>query len=70
MKAFPYLCQYLAAFLLNWDKSFRENQTTYFIFNNFFPKIMPVCDNIGKYGGARGHICQYSTAYALSVLDN
>jgi hypothetical protein len=35
------------------DKSCRENQNTRFIFNNFFPKIVPLRDNVEKYGVAR-----------------
>jgi hypothetical protein len=35
------------------DKSCRENQNTHFIFNNFFPKILPFMSNVEKFGGAR-----------------
>ena len=35
------------------DKSCRENQNTHFIFNNFFPKIALLWENVKKYGGAR-----------------
>ena len=32
------------------DKSGRENQNTHFIFNDFFPKIVPlICHNVRKY---------------------
>jgi hypothetical protein len=35
------------------DKSCRENQNTHFMFNNVFPKILPLWDNVEKYGTAR-----------------
>jgi hypothetical protein len=35
------------------DKSCRENQNTHFIFNKYFPKIVPFLDNVEKYGRAR-----------------
>ena len=35
------------------DRSCRENQNTHFMFNNIFPKIVPLGDNVEKYGAAR-----------------
>jgi hypothetical protein len=37
------------------DKICRENQNTHFMFNNFFPKIVPflISYNVEKYGRAR-----------------
>ena len=36
------------------DKSCRENQNTYFMFNIFFRKSCRLWDNVEKYSGARG----------------
>jgi hypothetical protein len=36
------------------NKIYRENQNTYFIFNNFFRKLRRLWDNVEKCGGARG----------------
>jgi hypothetical protein len=53
-------------------KSCREDQNTYLMFKNFFPKIMPLQDNVEKHGGARlatdGNILQRT--HALCKLDN
>jgi hypothetical protein len=35
------------------DKSCRENQNVHFIINIFFSKVMPLLDNVEKYGTAR-----------------
>jgi hypothetical protein len=35
------------------DKSCTENQSTHFIFNNFFQKIVSFMRQFGKYGTAR-----------------
>ena len=34
------------------DKNCRESQNTHFMFNNFFLKIVPLWDNMGKYSRA------------------
>jgi hypothetical protein len=35
------------------DKHCRETQNTHFIFNNFFPKVVPFIDNVEKYDRTR-----------------
>jgi hypothetical protein len=35
------------------EKSCRENQDTYYMFNNFFSKIVPFMNYVEKYGTAR-----------------
>jgi hypothetical protein len=35
------------------DRSYRENQNTHLTFNKFFPKIMPLMNNVEKYGRAK-----------------
>jgi hypothetical protein len=53
------------------DKSCRENQNTHFMFNSFFPKIVPFMRQCGKIWYSRtGHRWQYNTAHALCMLDN
>ena len=39
------------------DKVCRENQNTRFIFSNCFPKIVPLRDNLEKYGRPRVSTC-------------
>jgi hypothetical protein len=49
MKTYVHLC--LAEFFLEWETfqtSFRENQNTHFVFNNVFPKICRLWDNVEK----------------------
>jgi len=41
MKPYVYLWSYLFQFFSQWEifgKSYKENQNTYFMFNNFFPE--------------------------------
>jgi hypothetical protein len=35
------------------DKVCRENQHTRFTFNNFYPELCPLSDNVEKYGTTR-----------------
>ena len=48
---------YVAQFFLKWEmfqkKIVEKNQNTHFMFNNLFPKFMPLWDNVEKYGRAR-----------------
>ena len=47
------------------DKSCKENQNTCFMFNNFFPKIVPCMRLCGKlWYSQRGHRRQYNMAHA------
>ena len=49
----------------------RENQNARFMFNNFFPKIVPFLRQCGKiWWSRRGHKWQYNSAHALGLLDN
>jgi len=47
---------HLAQFFLEWKtlkkKKCRENRNTYFMFEIFFPKIVPFIRHVEKYGGA------------------
>jgi hypothetical protein len=58
VKTFSHLWQHLAKFFLEWEifetKVCRENQNTFFMFNNFFRELHWVWDNVKKYGGASG----------------
>jgi len=54
------------------DGRCRENQSTHFVFNNFFQKSHHVWDNVGKYGRARevtdGNImCHIHFAYRMTM---
>jgi hypothetical protein len=58
MKLYVYLWQYVAEFFSEIEifqqKRCRENQNTHFVFSNFFsPKILPLWENVEKYGTAR-----------------
>ena len=50
------------------NKSYRENQNTHFIFNNVFPKIVPLWDNVEKYCGAIDHRWQYGGALHAGLV--
>jgi len=50
------------------DESYRENLNTHFMLNKiFFPKIVPVEDDVEKYSK---QTTDDSMAYALCMLDN
>jgi len=50
------------------DKSRTENQNTNFIFSNFFPKIMPLWDNVEKYSRA-GQPTEDNMVHVLCMPD-
>jgi hypothetical protein len=61
LMTFSHLWQYLAKFFSEWeyvlDKSYRENENSHFILNNFPPpprKSHLLLDNVEKYSGDRG----------------
>jgi hypothetical protein len=63
----------ISSWILLWmrnilDSGCRENQNTYFMFINIFPKIVPLWDNVEKYGGAR-QATDDNTAHAPGMLD-
>jgi hypothetical protein len=48
-------------------KSGRENQNTHFMFNDFFPKILPViCDDVRKYRAR--HTLRIHKTYCFSMI--
>jgi hypothetical protein len=48
----------------------RESQEAHFMFNNFFPKIVPFMRQCGKiWYSQTGHRWQYNMAHALCMLD-
>ena len=51
------------------DKSCRENQNTHFVFNNFFPKILRLWDNLEEYCRA-GQATYDNMTHANCMLDN
>jgi len=52
MKTNIQLRSYLAHFFLGWEweKSYKDNQNTHFMFNNIFRKSRTLWDNVEKYG--------------------
>ena len=51
------------------DKSCREIKNTHFMFNNFFPKIVPFMGYVEKYCRA-GQATDDNMDHALCMLDN
>jgi hypothetical protein len=73
MKTYIHLW-YATKFLLEWEMfqtKYVEKTKTHFMFNNFFTKVLPLQDNVDKYGRVKtGHRWQYNMACALCKLDN
>ena len=52
------------------DKNCRENQNTYFMFNNFFSKIMPFRRKCGTAGQATDENTKYNMAHEMLMLEH
>ena len=53
------------------DASCTENQNAYFMFNNFFPKILPFMRQRGKKkNGTAGEAKDDNTAHVICIPDN
>jgi hypothetical protein len=53
---FMIICCWMILKMRNvWDKSCRENQKTHFMFNNFFPKILPFMRMWKMWSSLTGH---------------
>ena len=67
---FSHLWYYLTKFFLEWENfqiKVLEKIKTQFIFNNVNPKILPLWDNVQKYGRARE--TAHTVAHARCMLD-
>ena len=51
------------------DKICRKNRNTHFVFNNYFPKIVPVYEIMWKKCCTTGQATDDNTAQAHSTLD-
>jgi len=52
------------------DKSYRQIKNTYFVLNNFFPKIVPFIRCGKMWYRQTSQRWQYNTVYAVCMLDN
>jgi len=53
------------------EKICRDCKSAYFMFTNFFPKIMPFMWKCGKHWQSRtGHRWRYNTVHALCMLGS